>query len=117
MNLNDTKIVVAIENAVCHQLEASGIKADPFRLDSEKIIDVILEQLGDFVLVPKVITDDWMKNYIESKVSDYCDDFKDSPFYVRESELPGVKEDHRKPIRNAHTRLMQVIEAQEQAND
>lgn len=52
MKLNDSKIVVAIENAVCHQLEASGIKADPFRLDGEKIIDVILEQLGDFVLVP-----------------------------------------------------------------
>ena len=53
MNLNDTKIVVAIENAVCDQLEASGIKADPFRLDGEKIVQVILEQLGDYVLVPK----------------------------------------------------------------
>ena len=53
MNLNDTKIVVAIENAVCDQLEASGIKADPFRLDGEKIVQVILEQLGDYVVVPK----------------------------------------------------------------
>ena len=53
MNLNDTKIVVAIENAVCDQLEASGIKADPFRLDGEKIVQVIIEQLGGCVVVPK----------------------------------------------------------------
>lgn len=53
MNLNDTKIVVAIENAVCDQLEASGIKSDPFRLDGEKIVQVIIEQLGDYVVVPK----------------------------------------------------------------
>ena len=57
MNLNDTKIVVAIENAVCDQLEASGIKADPFRLDGEKIVQVILEQLGDYVVVPKEPTE------------------------------------------------------------
>lgn len=53
MNLNDTKIVVAIENAVCDQLEASGIKADHFRLDGEKIVQVIIEQLGGYVVVPK----------------------------------------------------------------
>ena len=53
MNLNDTKIVVAIENAVCDQLEASGIKADPFRLDGEKIVQVIIEQLGGYVVVPR----------------------------------------------------------------
>lgn len=57
MNLNDTKIVVAIENAVCDQLEASGIKADPFRLDGEKIVQVIIEQLGDYVVVPKELTE------------------------------------------------------------
>ena len=57
MNLNDTKIVVAIENAVCDQLEASGIKADPFRLDGEKIVQVIIEQLGDYVVVPKEPTE------------------------------------------------------------
>ncbi len=57
MNLNDTKVVVAIENAVCDQLEASGIKADPFRLDGEKIVQVILEQLGDYVVVPKEPTE------------------------------------------------------------
>lgn len=53
MKLNDAEIVVAIENAVCDQLEASGITADPFRLDGEKIVQVILDQLGDYVLVPK----------------------------------------------------------------
>lgn len=57
MNLYDSKIVVAIENAVCNQLEASGITADPFRLDGEKIIDVILEQIEGFVLVPKEPTE------------------------------------------------------------
>ena len=60
MNLNDTKIVVAIENAVCDQLEASGIKADPFRLDGEKIVQVILEQLGDYVVVPKEPTQEML---------------------------------------------------------
>lgn len=56
MKLNDKKIIVAIENAVCEQLEASGIKADPIRLDGEKIVDVILEQLDWYVLVPKYPT-------------------------------------------------------------
>lgn len=54
MNLYDSKIVVAIENAVCNQLEASGITADPFRLNGEKVIGVILEQIEGFVLVPMV---------------------------------------------------------------
>ena len=53
MKLHDQKIVVAIENAVCEQLEASGINTEPFRLDGEKIVDVILEQIEGFVLVPK----------------------------------------------------------------
>lgn len=53
MNLNDPKIVVAIENAVIEQVEASGITGELHRLDGEKIIDVILEQLEGFVLVPK----------------------------------------------------------------
>ena len=57
MNLNDTNVVVAIENEVCDQLEASGIKADPFRLDGEKIVQVIIEQLGDYVVVPKEPTE------------------------------------------------------------
>jgi len=69
MKLNDSKIVVAIENAVCHQLEASGIKADPFRLDGEKIIDVILEQLGDFVVVPKEPTKEF-----KDVISQYLDE-------------------------------------------
>lgn len=60
MNLNDTKVVVAIENAVRDQLEASGIKADPFRLDGEKIVQVILEQLGDYVVVPKEPTSEML---------------------------------------------------------
>ena len=65
MNLNDPNIVVAIENAVCDQLEASGITADPFRLDGEKIIDAILEQLGDFVLVPKELSAEEARRHAE----------------------------------------------------
>lgn len=61
MNLNDTKIVIAIENAVCDQLEASGITADPFRLDGEKIVQVILDQLGDYVLVPREPTEEMIQ--------------------------------------------------------
>ncbi|MCG2572373.1 hypothetical protein LVY74_02220 [Acinetobacter sp. ME22] len=67
MNLNDKKIVVAIENAVCEQLEASGINTDPFRLDGEKIVDVILEQLEGFVLVPKEPTGKMISAGYESK--------------------------------------------------
>lgn len=61
MKLNDTEIVVAIENAVCDQLEASGITADPFRLDGEKIVQVILDQLGDYVLVPREPTEEMIQ--------------------------------------------------------
>lgn len=69
MNLNDTKIVVAIENEVCDQLEASGIKADPFRLDGEKIVQVIIEQLGDYVVVPKEPNQefkDMLRSYLDN---------------------------------------------------
>ena len=55
-----------------------------------------------------------MAAYIDPAVNEYCNDFKDLPFHVRESELPEVRESHRKPIRHAHKRLMQVIEAREQ---
>jgi len=67
MNLNDPKIVVAIENAVCNQLEASGITADPFRLDGEKIMDVILQQLEGFVLVPKELAENIAIQLAESE--------------------------------------------------
>lgn len=71
MNLNDPKIVVAIENAVCNQLEASGITADPFRLDGEKIIDVILQQLEGFVLVPVKEIKTW---YLDDSENIYRED-------------------------------------------
>lgn len=69
---------------------------------------------GDFVLVPRVITDEWMAVYVDPVVAKYCKDYEDLPFSVEESELPEIRESHRLPIRNAHRRLMQVIEAQEQ---
>ncbi len=72
---------------------------------------------GDFVLVPRVITDEWMAVYVDPVVAKYCKDYEDLPFSVEESELPEIRESHRLPIRNAHKRLMQVIEAQEQSHD
>ena len=72
---------------------------------------------GDFVLVPRVITDEWMAVYVDPVVAKYYKDYEDLPFSVEESELPKIRESHRLPIRNAHKRLMQVIEAQEQSHD
>ena len=92
MNLNDTKIVVAIENAVCDQLEASGIKADPFRLDGEKIVQVIIEQLGDYVVVPKEPTE----RMLDSAYSSISDNL------------------HYADLENIYKAM---IEAQEQTND
>ena len=66
-----------------------------------------------FVLVPRVITDDWMASYVDPAVNDCCKDYDDLPFSLDENDLPRIKESHRLPIRNAHKRLMQVIEAQE----
>ena len=70
-----------------------------------------------FVLVPRVITDEWMAVYVDPVVTKYCKDYEDLPFSVEESELPEIRESHRLPIRNAHKRLMQVIEAQEQSHE
>lgn len=66
-----------------------------------------------FVLVPRVITDDWMASYVDPAVNDCCKDYEGLPFSLDESDLPRIKESQRLPIRNAHKCLMQVIEAQE----
>ena len=56
MNLYDEKIIVAIEDAIQNMVEASGITADVFRLDGDRVIDAILQALGDeYVIVPKTI--------------------------------------------------------------
>ncbi len=89
MKLNDTEIVVAIENAVCDQLEASGITADPFRLDGEKIVQVILDQLGDYVLVPREPTE----------------------------EMIQAGRDERRDLGTVASTYKAMIEAQEPAND
>lgn len=53
MNLYDEKIIVAIEDAVQNMVEASGITADVFRLDGDRVIDALLKALGDdYVIVP-----------------------------------------------------------------
>ncbi|TCB17350.1 hypothetical protein [Acinetobacter sp. ANC 5045] len=87
MNLNDTKVVVAIENAVCDQLEASGIKADPFRLDGEKIVQVILEQLGDYVVVPKEPTEAMLR-----AANDHVMNTHATPFSAYKVMIEAVQE-------------------------
>ncbi|OTG64378.1 hypothetical protein B9T25_13130 [Acinetobacter sp. ANC 4470] len=82
-------------------------------IDSSNIDLVVPE---GFVLVPRVITDDWMATYVDPAVSNYCKDYEDLPFSVDDSELPEIREAYRLPIRNAHKRLMQVIKAQEQSH-
>ena len=53
MNLYDEKIIVAIEDAIQNMVEASGITADVFRLDGDRVIDALLQALGDeYVIVP-----------------------------------------------------------------
>ncbi len=47
MNLYDEKIIVAIEDAIQNMVEASGITADVFRLDGDRVIDALLSVLGD----------------------------------------------------------------------
>lgn len=70
-----------------------------------------------FVLVPKIITDEWMAVYVDPEVSKYCKEFESLPFAVTEKDLPMIQEDFRRPIKAAHSRLMRVIEAQEQSHD
>lgn len=53
MNLYDEKFIVAIEDAIQNMVEASGITADIFRLDGDRVIDALLQALGDdYVIVP-----------------------------------------------------------------
>jgi hypothetical protein len=63
-----SKVICAIEGAVQDQVEASGIKAELHRLDGEKIVDAIAENIHfpklseTHVLVPKKPTQDMMVN-------------------------------------------------------
>jgi len=128
---NDAKaqVVPKINGSIqAHELTISEIKAEieeGYDLCQDiHLLDALVErgiQIGKilavpegFVLVPRVITDEWMAVYIDPAVSNYCKDYEDLPFSVEDSELPEIRESHRLPIRNAHKRLMQVIEAQEQ---
>lgn len=54
MNLYDEKIIVAIEDAVQNMVEASGITADVFRLDGDRVIDALLQALGDEYVIVSV---------------------------------------------------------------
>ena len=70
--------------------------------------------LEGFALVPKTITDEWMGPFVVRLVCDYVEEYKGLPFEVKDSEIPGIEENYRWPIRQAHEKLMKVIEAQEQ---
>ena len=117
MSLYKNEVIVAIEKTVEQQVEASGITGELHRLDGEKIVDAIIEQLEGFVLVPEVISDEWMEVFVEQKLSEYCKSYEELPFSVKDEELPDLREDFRLPIRNAHKRLMLVIEAKEKSHD
>ena len=118
MNLNDSKIVVAIENAVCNQLEASGITADPFRLDGEKIVEVILQQLDGYVLVPKELSDQDAQNRAEDEFNRIS-----SSFYMEHRSEPYQSVERLKRIwlenktRNIKELHKKFIERQEQSHD
>lgn len=104
--------------------ESDGYESPEFEL--EKLIDLAYEGLEKikeqatpegFVLVPRVITDEWMALYVDPEVSKYCKEFEGLPFAVTEKDLPMIQEDFRRPIKAAHSRLMKVIEAQEQSHE
>jgi hypothetical protein len=58
MSLYKNEVIVAIEKTVERQVEASGITGELHRLDGEKIVDAIMEQLEGFVLVPRKLPDE-----------------------------------------------------------
>lgn len=65
MNLYDEKIIVAIEDAIQNMVEASGITADIFRLDGDRVIDALLQALGDdYVIVPKKPSEEFLSKAI-----------------------------------------------------
>lgn len=60
MKIYDDKVIVAIESIVESQVRASGLFGELHRLDGEKIIDAIMDQLEGFVLAPKEPTEEMM---------------------------------------------------------
>ena len=91
-------------------------------LESNALLSASLDAIqklgsGDFVLVPRVISDEGMATHVNQVIGNYCKDYEDLPFAVDESELPELKENFRLTIRSAHKRLMKVIEAQEQSHE
>lgn len=61
MKIYDDKVIVAIESIVENQVRASGIFGELHRLDGEKIIDAIIDQLEGFVLAPKEPTEEMLE--------------------------------------------------------
>lgn len=83
MNLYDEKIIVAIEDAVQNMVEASGITADVFRLDGDRVIDALLQALGDeYVIIPKTIPEN-VVNRLKNSSYHWGEHTKDyfSPIY------------------------------------
>jgi hypothetical protein len=105
--------------------DGNGYESPEFEL--EKLVSLAIDGLVEieeanavpegFVLVPEVISDEWMEVFVEQKLSEYCKSYEELPFSVKDEELPDLREDFRLPIRNAHKRLMLVIEAKEKSHD
>lgn len=69
------------------------------------------KQLEGCVVVPVEPTDEWMTNYIDSGVENYCEQFIGKTYAVTEEEMPSIKEEWREPVRKAHALILKVVEA------
>lgn len=62
-----------------------------------------------FFILPLLITDEWMAVYVNHVVDEYCKYSENSPYSVKESELPALREHFQKKIRNAHHLLVVLL--------
>ncbi|WP_141738471.1 hypothetical protein [Acinetobacter proteolyticus] len=69
------------------------------------------EKLEGCVVVPVEPTDEWMANYINSGVENYCEQLVGQTFAVTEQEKPSIKEEWRGPVRKAHALVLKIVEA------
>lgn len=76
-----------------------------------------LKKLESCVVVPVEPTDEWMANYIDSGVENYCEEFIGQKFAVKEHEKPFIKEEWHIPVRNAHALILKVVEAAIEGNN
>lgn len=75
------------------------------------------KKLQGCVVVPVEPTNEWMANYIDSGVENYCEEFIGQKFAVKEHEKPFIKEEWRGPVRKAHALILKVVEAARGGNE